>query len=85
MTKMGSLPGDSRDSGCPISVAGCKMCQPYRHNCTGILNQGPELKELFSQLFAPLNHPSPFFLRSLRFGQAKPFGIRSYFSVAASL
>src|SRR6267143_6117371 len=57
ITKMGSLP---RDSGCPISAAGCKMSQPYHHNCTGILKKGPELKELFSQVFAPANHLLPF-------------------------
>src|SRR6267378_7298554 len=57
ITKMGSLP---RDSGCPISAAGCKMCQPYHHNGTGIRKKGPVLKELFSQGFAPVNHPLPF-------------------------
>src|SRR5882762_8217420 len=46
--------------GCPISAAGCKMSQPYHHNCTGILKKGPELKELFSQVFAPANHLLPF-------------------------
>ena len=29
-----ALPSDSR---CPISAAGCKMCQPYHHHGTGIL------------------------------------------------
>jgi len=36
------------------------MCQPYHHNGTGILKKGPELKELFSQVFAPVNHQLPF-------------------------
>ena len=52
MIKMGSLPGDS---GCWMSDG-----QPYHHNPTGNLKKGSELMELFSQLFAPLNHPLPF-------------------------
>jgi hypothetical protein len=80
MTKMGSLPGDS---GYPISAAGGKMWQPYHHNGTGILKKGPELKELFSQLFAPLNHSLLFSFA--RCATPKHFGIRSYFSVAASV
>ena len=36
------------------------MSQSYHHHGTGILKKVPELKELFSQVFAPLNHLLPF-------------------------
>ncbi len=58
------------------------MCQPYHHQGTGILKKGPELKELFSQVVAPLNHLLPFSFAHCAFAQAKHFGIRSYFSLA---